>query len=318
MANFEKKEEIEELNYFLVEKENNYPLVIYPVEDEDNIKILMPNSNDLIKIQNDIFEAIGLGNYPINLSLSSKAIDVQNIMNGKTEPNSKDFLGKKRNLEKDEKENIDNIILKEENNEIKENIKDKDNDDNKTKGRRKKEDSYENYADHNKFSEDNIIRKIKTFIFKYILELLNKSLEHTNLRFYPLNKDLNENLKRDFNEELLNRTIYDIYLNSEVNKRFPNSLYSNKYLIKKIFKEKSEKKTMKILSMKYIDILKHIRENDLKYFLQKIKEKERKNKGNFIDLYMKAVNYMLNQYENWFISKRGRNTTKKIKNDNKL
>ena len=33
-----------------------------------------------------------------------------------------------------------------------------------------------------------------------------------NYEFYPLTKELNTNLKKDFNEKLLDRTIYDIYI----------------------------------------------------------------------------------------------------------
>ena len=44
-------------------------------------------------------------------------------------------------------------------------------------GRRLKDEIYNTEAQHGKFGEDNIIIKIKTFIIKYILALLNDSLE---------------------------------------------------------------------------------------------------------------------------------------------
>ena len=103
------------------------------------------------------------------------------------------------------------------------------------RGRRKKDAEYNTKPIHDKFSEDNHIQKIKTFIFDYILEHLNNSLKYARQKFYPLSKKINSNLKKNFNEELLNRTIYDIYMNSDLNKRYINIPDSNRILIKKIY-----------------------------------------------------------------------------------
>ena len=65
--------------------------------------------------------------------------------------------------------------------------------------------------------------------------------------------------------------------------------------------------------MKFRDVLNHIREKDLENFLEKIKEKEKKNKGKSIDLYMEHVIHFLYEFENWFKIKNGRNVGKKIK-----
>ena len=56
----------------------------------------------------------------------------------------------------------------------KEALKEKEN---SNRGRRKKNIEYNNNPLHSKFKDDNIIQKIKTFIFDYILDLLNKSLK---------------------------------------------------------------------------------------------------------------------------------------------
>ena len=183
-------------------------------------------------------------------------------------------------------------------------------------GRRKKDENYNNYAEHNKFKEDNIVRKIKTFSFRYILNKLNDSLNDTSLTFCPINADINENLKKDFNEELLGRTICDIYMNSDSNKRYQTKSYSNKILIEKILMEKTEKKTIEILNLTFHDILKIIREKDREKFLKEIREKEEKNAKNkipCIDEYMRLLDDMLNDYENWFYKKKGRNVNRKNK-----
>ena len=108
--------------------------------------------------------------------------------------------------------------------------------------------TYDNEASHNKYSDDNIITKLKTAIFKYILNLLNQSLEFTKYKFYPLNVKLNTCLKKEFNIKLLERTIYDIYNTEDLNKTYINGNDSNKKLIK--IESKNEGK--------YNDLVKHL------------------------------------------------------------
>ena len=282
------------------------------IEFKGNNKINNPNKvNDFFYFQNFLFGQNNLNYSLINLYLSFSPPKIQNIFTGNDKPSSKPLLNKKRNLEKLYKEILDNIMNKKENEKKIDNI---DMDNNKTtRGRRSKNKLYDTVAEHNKFREDNIVRKIKTFIFKYILDHLNKSLENKNYKFYPLNTHLNENLKKDFNEKLLNMTICDIYSNFDLNNRYKNLEILNKNLIKKIYEEKEEKKAINILNMKYIDILNYIRENDMNNILEKIKEKEKKKQEKNIDLYMEELKNILIVYEKWFDVKCGRNKAKKIK-----
>ena len=111
--------------------------------------------------------------------------------------------------------------------------------------------------------------------------------------------------------ELLNRTVYDLYNTEDLNKNYIYGNDSNKILIKKIFDEKKEKKTIDILNMKFKDILDHIRKKYLDKFLNQIKSKEKKNKGKKIDLLMDNVEHFLFDYENWFKIKKERNTKRK-------
>ena len=153
------------------------------------------------------------------------------------------------------------------------------------------------------------MRKIKTFIFKYILELLNKSLKDRSCKFIKLNTYLNETIKKDFDEGLLNRTIYDIYKNPDKSRKTD---FINKKLIDKIYKENKEKEAIKILEMKYIDILNIIRYKDLENFLNQIKKKEIKNGNKNIYEYINSVKNLLFGYEKWFNEKIGRSFKKKI------
>ena len=312
MSNFEEVEEIEELHYFSPENKNYSFPEFFPAEQEENEKKPNTSLNDSIKIENILYDENNLKCQLINPYTPLNPSEIQNIITGKTEPSSKGFLKKKRNLKKKDKEILDHISIKEDKDEKKEKaekeIEINEDNVNKKRGRRLKDKLYITQAEHDKFKEDNIIRKIKTSIFKYILDHLNNSLENTKYRFYPLDKDLNENLKKDFNVELLERTIYDIYDNSEINKRFKNPENTNKDLLKKIFEEKLEIRTIDILNKKYKDFLNHIREQDLENFLETIEEREKKKQEKNIGLYMEIIKRMLFGYENWFYNKFGRNT----------
>ena len=238
--------------------------------------------------------------------------ELLNSIQGKKKSNSLDFFSgnkRKNTKEKEENEDKENVSSKEE-------IEDKKIDVNNSfrkMGRRLKDEVYSTEAKHDKFKDDNIIRKIKTFIFKYILIKLNESLEFTKYKFYPLNAALRKNIKKDFNIKLLDRTIFDLYNTEDLNKTYRNGNDSNKILIKKILDENKEKKTIDILNMKFRDVLNHIREKDLENFLGKIKEKEKKNKGKPIDLYMENVAHLLKDFEKWFERKNGRELGKKHK-----
>jgi len=140
------------------------------------------------------------------------------------------------------------------------------------------------------------------------LNKLNKSFKNKIYEFYPLTKEINNNLKKDFNEKLLNSTIYDIYMNSDLNKNYININDSNRKLIKKIYDEKIETETITILEMKFKDILDYIREKDLDDFLTGFRNREIKKDNKFIDLYMQKVEKMLFKYEVWFQKKIGRNS----------
>ena len=224
---------------------------------------------------------------------------------GKTD--TKTFIKRKRKhkrLYSGINNNLDEDNLKEKENEeinIKENTK---------RGRRKKN---VNKPAYGKFREDNIIQKIKTFIFDYIRDHLNKSLKFEFNNFYPLSKELYSNLKKDFNEKLLESTIYDIYMNSDLNKRYINIPDSNRMLIKKIYKEKVEKDTINILKKKFKDILDYIRKKDLDNFLKDFRLREMKKDDKLIDSYMIAVENMLFKYEFWFKVKLTRNVGKNKK-----
>ena len=227
---------------------------------------------------------------------------------GVTESDSKILLNKKRKQEMNIDENNNGNNLEEDNFVKKEDIISLKG--NSKRGRRKKNVEYDDEPHHDKFTEDNIIQRIKTFIFDYILEHLNKSLKFESGKFYQLTKTLNSNLKKDFNEELLGKTIYEIYMTSDLCMRFINIPDANRELIKKIYEEKIEIETINILDKKFKEILDYIRKKDLDNFLTNFRLRVMKKDNKSIDLYMKEVRKMLFQYEFYFQKKIGRNTKK--------
>ena len=165
---------------------------------------------------------------------------------------------------------------------------------------------------HIKYRNDNILKKIKTSYTNYITKKLNDSLRFTYKRFLNLNTDISKNLKKDYNIELMGKTIKQIYEENTPSNRYDilneKVKNKNKLIIKEIFDKNEETETIKILNTKFIDLLKQ--EETKKYIIDKIKNKVEKegtktNTENSDD-YMEKVRYWVENYENWFYEKRGR------------
>ena len=258
-----------------------------------------------IEMKNIISRENNANNYNILFPKNKKFL-LESIIFGRNEQNNIILLNRKRNIDKTNEE-INKSILDKKNYKEREDIIIKES---SNRGRRKKNVKYANEPEHDKFKEDNIIQKIKKSVFDYILIHLNKSLKYEMYKFYPLSKQLNINLKKDFNEKLLNRTIYDIYMKEDLNKRYINVPDSNRTLINKIYEEKIEADTINILGKTFKEILDDIREKDLDSFLNEFKKNEIKRDDKLIDKYMKDVKKMLFKYEFWFKAKLGRNSRK--------
>ena len=296
MLNLNEEEEDEFINYFK-EKENQYLQDMSFLKEEE---FKFP-SLDKPKINNDAFLTDNyIQSSEINSNLLLIPLQVQNLETKKTEETSMKYFPEQNHIER----NDDNVLN---NNSFKAETKI-----NNKRGRKRK-DEIAISSVHDKFTDDNAMRKIKTAIFKYILSWLNESLEFTKEKFYPLNAELNKNLKKDVNMELFNKKIYIIYMTEDLNKHHINRNDSNRNLIKKIFEEKIEIKTINILNMKFIEVLNYIREQDLQKFLQTMKENEERKNNKDIDSYMETISIYLDGFEKWFKDMNGRNTNKKMK-----
>ena len=301
-------------------------------DEQREINEFVPN--DIYECDKSIFDQNE--NTPKLQSVLGNNIYIKNIVSDKTEStglltnkrdrdNLEDYKLQKEDENDDISENIfynkeKNIETKKDENQIE--IKDLINNKNTINneeiplGRRRDDGIYDVEAKHTKNNEDNIMRKIKTFIFQYIIRSLNNSLIDRRKEFFPIETGISEKLKKELNLELLNRTIKDIYGNTKLNERHRFRGDANKILINKILEENVELETIKILSMTYRDILNQIREKDSENFLEEIRQKESRKKKNtpeIINSYLNKLKDLLDDYENWFKVKLGRNTEKRNK-----
>ena len=184
----------------------------------------------------------------------------------------------------------------------------------KKRGRKTKKFSKNFKSNHNKFTEDNIMRKIKTNLLEFIVYKLNSSLLDKKKKFLKIDKTLSENLNRDFNVKLNKRTLSDIFANTPIIKKYKRigDKYFNAYLIKLILDENKEKETIKLLNLTFIEMINLIREENLSEFLDIIENKEKGIDDSYSNEYMKDLKKILMDYNNWFTQKRGRVRKKKI------
>ena len=138
---------------------------------------------------------------------------------------------------------------------------------------------------------------------------MNKNLVDKKHVFYKLDNFVNENLKKDYNVKLMNSTIKEIYFNSNISNKYKkhgNDI--NRKLIQKIYSSNNETEVIKILNKTYIEIFNDLIKNGLDNFCDGIMKKDEKNglsKTEGIE-YLKNVKLLCQNYQQWFLDKKGR------------
>ncbi len=213
-------------------------------------------------------------------------------------------------------------------------------------GRKRRDDQTK--GDHNSESQDNIMKKIKSHLFKKMLtflnEVLNLFLEDYNkkkciqmMRKIPDGKDIKieqllkglnykiivDDLKREFNLKLLDKTLREIFSTDLSSKFSTIDSTSNKDVLDKIFENDLDEDVTQIFNLtlrEFIDIITYknsIYFNNPKYNelidnvkIDKIIEGIYENK---IDkkTELGKFTYLSFNYERWFFIKSIRNTGKK-------
>ena len=184
---------------------------------------------------------------------------------------------------------------------------------------------------HNKMSFDNIIRAIKTRISKYLNNLLNRSLKTTIYTFKKIVSVINKELKKEFNIELSQMKVKDIYEKFDISPRYfrqskkNTSLDLSNYnreIIQYIEKnQKEEEEAYKILSLTYEDVIKRFIKDPnegLEKFKSEIRNEENKLKNpEDLEKYISDIEYLFNNFKKWFEEKKGRKGGKRNKKEKK-
>ena len=244
------------------------------------------NSFEEYQYQNSIF---------LNKEQKSKQFTMENISNKITKPNTLTFTIK-RVEENDLRQNDDYLNSQTESKLL------------TKKGRKKKDVSIIVKSTHNKFKEDNIMRKIKNNLLDFIVNKFNSSLSDKTKKLLKIDKYLSENLNRDYNMVLMERTLLDIFMKTKISKKYKRTddKYYNVKLIRSILNENIEKKAIDLLDLKLIDMINYIKEHNLDKFLAIIEKKEKKIDGANSEKYMALLKGILIDYKGWFKNKRGR------------
>lgn len=169
---------------------------------------------------------------------------------------------------------------------------------------------------HNKYSNDNLIRKIKSKLLSAIISFLNERIkEHCfenkigNIsHFVKTDQKYIQDTKIHFNLKLIKTKLKDIF-SDNVSMKYKNlGIKYNKKLVKKIYRGKQYKKLVDILEKTFFDCIEQVRGkkyyenlNGLeKEFWKVVNEMEEEDK------YLEAFTFLLNRFEIHFKSKRPR------------
>ena len=183
--------------------------------------------------------------------------------------------------------------------------------------------------EHNKYSDDNVRRKIKHFILKSLLIFLNNKIKEIYVEigngiFRKELQTINQSQKSDatinFNINFLNKQLAEIF-SENISGRFTNLPSNhNKSLINQLLNEKDEEKRIyfrKLFGLHFIDCLRHFRGEEyiaildgLKCFNDMKDEILIKYEEDGNDYY-ETLKYYLNNYEKIIYKKRARKSRKK-------
>ena len=206
------------------------------------------------------------------------------------------------------------------------------------RGRKLKKETLENTFDineiyfdnkvHNRFSNDNVKRKLKALFHKYIINLLNyliqKRFKNAKMKFVYLNSKITKDIGIEFNRSLLNQKIKDIIVN--VSKKY-NDKEHNKKCIKYIESQNDNEEIIKILNMTYKDLYEqyYLNSNENNSLNNSFNEHKKKLMNLYGKEYLKIFNENAENMIEFFLNGKNRKsrkceevTTIDICNDNDL
>lgn len=289
----------------LCENNNEFNISPFDKQKEDFV-----NDDNISEINNN-------NNYNGQKNISKIDILFQKTMVETNKNVSNDsFLQKKRNLKNEEEEshineetpkaNIDKIffIYKE----------------GKKKARKGRNKKFHFGGKHTKFSTDNMIRKIKVYLFSVLLRFINESIkqesqtleqnskkkDYSKIFLVKLDQEVIKNINVNINLQLLDSKLKNIF-SKKVSKKVESfGLNKNKNLIKEIFDQKKLVKTIQILNMTLYQCLEHFRgtqyykelaglEKEFNYVINELKNKGENEK--YISEFIHLINIFKEFYE---------------------
>lgn len=127
-------------------------------------------------------------------------------------------------------------------------------------GRKTKESNEPGY--HNKYSDDNITRKVKSKTIKKMIIYLNNITNNKEHKLLFLSSEQVKNSTVDYNKKLLNKTMKEILSSKQSGKYINCYPQHNKNIIEILLKEEDEDKRIlyeSLFSLTFLDLIKHLR-----------------------------------------------------------
>jgi hypothetical protein len=192
-------------------------------------------------------------------------------------------------------------------------------------GRKKKE--YEGLGLHNKFSDDNIIRKVKNTILKCIMEFINQKIKTVygykyekdakEKKLYKLKQNQSISSKIDYNKNFLHKTLDEIF-SADISSKYSIHLMThNKNLIESLINDEDEQKRnvfIKIFNLTFLDCLNHFRGSQKFEELEGVNELEDYLKDSKIEVnkeYCALFKFFVNNFEKIIMDKKPKVKNKK-------
>ena len=190
---------------------------------------------------------------------------------------------------------------------------------------------------HNKFSEDNIINKIKVYLFNYIRDITKKN-SNEEIDFKKIGNKFSADHKVKKNMRQYKMKIRDILMEEEISTKYSTlDTFENRKIIEEIYKKQEHKKVIQILELTFEEILILFRKKleipedkisiksiakkikgldlldnnnkyeDIEYFISYLRKKyQGKISLNEFEEYISNVKRLCFKYINWFEKKTAR------------
>ena len=185
----------------------------------------------------------------------------------------------------------------------------------------------EGLGEHNKFSDDNLIRKCKNLVLDSVSKFINKKIfklyENENKKIFKskqlfkLAQNEKERSLASYNKLLLDKKLKSIFYENISTKYSKYKLSHNKDLIHDLLNERDETKRLifqKIFNLTFMDCLNHFRGSILKEELSGMKKFDEycssTKFGNNSEEYIKILRIFIENYEHIIKDKKERNKRK--------